>query len=145
MEQPPQIPPQGYYAQPRPVGGSGMAIAAMVLGIVSAVLFCAWYIAIPCGIVAIILGAIARKRVAAGMGGGGGMAVAGIVCGVIGVVLGVLVIAGVAAFLGWASTPAGQKKLQQLQQQQGQPGTVLPRSEPSILPERGGDVRTWLV
>ena len=40
----------------------GLSIAAMVLGIVSVALFCAWYIALPCGILAIIFGAIEKKK-----------------------------------------------------------------------------------
>ena len=34
----------------------GFAIAAMVLGLVSIVLFCLWFVSIPCGILAIIFG-----------------------------------------------------------------------------------------
>ena len=59
----------------------GMAIASMVLGIVSLVLFCFVYICVPCGIVSIILGGItvAKKKP------GKGMAIAGIVCSIVGI------------------------------------------------------------
>ncbi len=88
-EQPWAAPPQQYYMQPRPPG-SGMAVASMVLGIISLALFCASYIAIPCAIVAIVLGVVARKRVLAGTGSGKGMATAGIICGVISAALSLL-------------------------------------------------------
>ena len=45
----------------------GLAIAAMVLGIVSLVLFCIWYISLPCAILAIIFGIIAIKSSKRGM------------------------------------------------------------------------------
>jgi len=97
-EQPPPVQPPPVGTQP--VGlPTGMATAAMILGIVSIVLFCIWYISIPCSIIAIILGVVAKKRVAEGTGGGKGMATAGIICGVISIGLTLLVIAGVAAFL----------------------------------------------
>ena len=61
MQQYQQTPPQApyqydyYQEQAAPKGGNGMAIAAMVCGIVSVVGYC---IAFPCSIVAIILGII---------------------------------------------------------------------------------------
>ena len=138
-ELPPQIPTQGYYAQPRPPG-AGMAIAAMVLGIVSLALSCVAYIGIPCAIIAIVLGFVARSKAAAGTGSGRGMATAGIVCGLISIVLVILFIAGVMALLGWASTnPEFQKAIkdaqqQQQQQRQGPPSVPAPRPESSIMP-----------
>lgn len=59
----------------------GLAIASMVLGIISVVLFCIPYIGIPCGVIALILGGVslATKK------GGKGMAIAGLVCGIIGI------------------------------------------------------------
>lgn len=40
----------------------GLSIASMVLGIVSLVFFCVWYIAIPCAILAIIFGIMVQKE-----------------------------------------------------------------------------------
>ena len=40
----------------------GLSIASMILGIVSVVLFCIWYISVPCAILAIIFGAIENKK-----------------------------------------------------------------------------------
>ena len=51
----------------------GLSIASMVLGIVSIVLFCIWYISLPCAILAIIFAVIGMKN------GGKGMAIAGLV------------------------------------------------------------------
>lgn len=59
----------------------GFNITALILGIISLVTFCFWYISIPCGIIAIIFGIIGRKK------GGKGMGTAGIICGAIAVVL----------------------------------------------------------
>lgn len=64
----------------------GMSIASLILGILSLVLFCFWYISLPCAIVAIILGAIGRKK------GGKGMGTAGIVLGAIAIVLVVVIL-----------------------------------------------------
>lgn len=74
-----QQPTQPVYGQQpgTPVPGKGLAVASLVLGIVS--FFC---FAIITGILAIVFGAVAKNK-----GFKGGMATAGIVCGVIGVAL----------------------------------------------------------
>lgn len=64
----------------------GFSIASLILGIVSLVLFCFWYISLPCSIVAIVLGVIGRKK------GGKGMGTAGIVLGAIALVLVVVIL-----------------------------------------------------
>ena len=148
-ELPPQIPTHGYYAQPKPPG-AGMAVAAMVLGIVSLALSCVAYISIPCAILALVLGFIARSKAVAGTGGGKGMATAGIICGLVSIVLVILFIAGVMAFLGWASNNPEFKKAiedaqrQQQQQRQGTPAlpTPAPKPESSIMPGGPGS-RDW--
>ena len=78
-------------AQPAIVPGNGMAIASMVLGIVSLVLFCVWYLAIPCGIVGAVLGAIARSK-AVEAGAKNGMANAGIACSCVALGLALLIV-----------------------------------------------------
>ena len=75
-------------------GGKGLSIAAMILGIVSVVLCCIWYIAIPCAILAIIFGIIGKKR------DGRGMAIAGLVLGIIALILYGLLVAGIAGLVG---------------------------------------------
>ena len=74
---------------PAVVPGKGMGIAGMVLGIVALVLFCFWYISMPCAIIAVILGGVAASKAkAAGMKNGA--ATAGIVCGCIAIGLVIL-------------------------------------------------------
>ena len=88
-----QNPGNNYYGQEpsggNRQGGNGFAIASMVLGIVSLVLFCIWEIAIPCAIAAIVLGIIQLKS-----RGKNGMAIAGIICGVIGMIITILAFVG---------------------------------------------------
>ena len=59
----------------------GLAIAAMVLGIVALVLFCLWYISIPCAILAVVFGILSLKSSKRGM------AIAGISTGAVGFIL----------------------------------------------------------
>ena len=65
----------------------GLAIAAMVLGIVAIVLCLIWYISIPCGILAIIFGAISLKST------NKGMALSGVITGIVGIILSIVIIA----------------------------------------------------
>ena len=81
-------------------GGKGMAIASMILGIVSIVLCCIWYISVTSAIVGIVLGILHNKK-----NGRCGMSTAGIVCSIIGIVITVALIIfvtvlGVAALSG---------------------------------------------
>lgn len=64
----------------------GLSIASMVLGIVSVVMLCLWYVSIPCAILAIIFAIIGRKK------GGKGMATAGLVLGIIALAIDVLIV-----------------------------------------------------
>ena len=64
----------------------GFAIAALVLGIVAIVLSCLWYISIPCGIIAVILGVMSRKSTKPNI------SVSGLVTGSIGIFISVLII-----------------------------------------------------
>jgi hypothetical protein len=80
------------YSDQRPLG-SGMAVAALVLGIL-AVVFC-WTVigGVLFGLVAIVLGVVASRRARRGAAAGRGMAIAGIVLGVIGLLLSIALIA----------------------------------------------------
>lgn len=82
---PPAGPPMGapYGAAP----GKGKAIAALVLGIVSIALCLYWFISIPAGIVAVVLGVLSRKQ-----GIGAGMSLAGIITGALGALFGVIIL-----------------------------------------------------
>ncbi len=64
----------------------GFAIASLVLGIVSVVFMCVWYLGIPAAILGLIFGIIANKAKK------NGMATAGIVLSIIGLVLVVILI-----------------------------------------------------
>ena len=91
-----------------------MAIASMVCGIVSIVICCCEYIAIPLGIVAVVLGVLSIKK---GQGGKG-MAIAGIVCG--GVALAFIIVCEILVRSGAISTTNWEELLEQYKNQMGQ-------------------------
>ncbi len=70
----------------------GFCIASMVLGIVALVLFCLWYISIPCAILAIIFGVLGIKSTKKGM------AIAGLVTGSVGLVISFAIIVFIVIF-----------------------------------------------
>ncbi|MDG4865612.1 DUF4190 domain-containing protein, partial [Streptomyces sp. T-3] len=87
----------GYGQGPMP--SNGMGTAAMVLGILSIVLFCFWGIlSIILGILALIFGIMGRKKAGRGEATNGGMALAGIITGAIGIVVGIAML----SFMIWA-------------------------------------------
>jgi uncharacterized protein YneF (UPF0154 family) len=88
------MPPTGA-AQP----GNGVAIAGMVLGIISLGLFCVWYVAIPCAVVGLILSAVGLKKSKEIGGKGKGMATTGLVLSVIALGLAIVLAIAVGAFL----------------------------------------------
>lgn len=85
--QPGPVGPQPYPPKPGPYrpqpqgGGKGMSIASLVLGICAIVLWPLFGVltAIPCGIVGLILGALALSRKMDGRG----MAIGGVVCSIV--------------------------------------------------------------
>src|SRR4051794_30405507 len=101
-----QMPPvQPGYQGPMPGANkpSGMAVASLVLGIVS-FLFCwiPWigFISWITAILAVIFGIVARGKVRKGEGGGGGMAMAGMVLGI--VYLSIAIIGVILLILGFS-------------------------------------------
>lgn len=89
---PPTAVVKPWMAPPRPVypgyvvpRSDGLCIAGMVLGIIGLVLFWVPYVAIPCGILAIIFGAIGIRNVQQSpqTKTGQGMGVAGLVTGIL--------------------------------------------------------------
>jgi hypothetical protein len=86
--------PPGYVTAPQ---NEGMAVASMVIGIVSLVLACGYGIGLLGAPVALVMGRVSMKRIDASGGqlGGRGMAQAGFILGIVGSVLLVLVIIGV--------------------------------------------------
>jgi len=94
---PGNLPPPGYGGFPTPPGRSGLAVASMVVSIVSAATLvcglCAgffWFVSIAGGVVGLVLGAVARRRITESAESGGGMALTGIVVGAIAAGLGLL-------------------------------------------------------
>jgi len=87
----------GYYQQP-PKRGSGMAITALVLGIV-AILTC-WTVVggILFGLVAVVLGFLASRRAKRGEAGGRGMAIIGILLGLAAAAISVVIVVALGAF-----------------------------------------------
>ncbi|WP_447040279.1 DUF4190 domain-containing protein [Streptomyces sp. DSM 118878] len=81
--------PPGYGWPAMPMAPSnGIGVAALVLGIISAVGFCLWPLAIVLGILAMIFGVVGRGKAKRGEATNGGQALAGIICGAAGIVLG---------------------------------------------------------
>lgn len=101
MTQSPQTPPPPVqYAPAPPKPGNGLAVAGMVLGIVALVLFCIWWLSLPCSIVGLILSGLGLKR-SRETGTGGGMAKAGLICSIIALAL--MIIAVIIAVIWGAS------------------------------------------
>ena len=91
--QPGQGQPQAYggYQQQQPTGGSGLAITALVLGIIG-LLTCIFVIGgFLFGLPAIIVGAIASSKAKKGRATGRGMAIGGIVLGVISLLISIAI------------------------------------------------------
>ncbi len=80
---------------------SGLCIAALVLGIVSLVLWCFWFISVPCAILAFILGLVGLKKP------GKGMAIAGVVTGLITAVTWLITFIYLAVVVGALSSANG--------------------------------------
>jgi hypothetical protein len=89
------------YAGPLP---QGMAIASMVLGIVSLVTLGAYCFGLVPAILAVIFGHISIGRNKAGIEGGRGMATAGLICGYISIGLAVLGLIVIGLFVLGAAT-----------------------------------------
>ena len=81
-----QPPADPYATQPRR-GGSGLAVAALVVGVLA--LVTCWTVigGVVFGLVAIVLGLLALSKARKGLAGGRGMAIGGIVTGALGLVL----------------------------------------------------------
>jgi hypothetical protein len=83
--------PQAHYGWPgmQPLPSNGMGTAGLVLGILSALVFCLWPLAIILGILGVIFGALGRGKARQGVATNPGQALAGIICGVAGIALGI--------------------------------------------------------
>ncbi|HET7477427.1 MAG TPA: DUF4190 domain-containing protein [Dermatophilaceae bacterium] len=91
-------------------------MAALVLGILSILSSCLWFIGGVLGVLAVVLGFIALRKARAGQASGAGLAKGGLVTGVVGLVLSlVLLVAGVALLSRFGDcanlpTPAEQQQ-----------------------------------
>ena len=91
----------GASAPPAPT--DGLAIASMICGIFSLLLFCIYGLGIFPGIAAIICGHMAKRKMNdGGPTGGSGMTTAGLIMGYIGTVLNLIAILLVIAAIGFA-------------------------------------------
>ncbi len=96
---PPQDPyQQGGYDQPPQKVGSGLAITALVLGILGLITSFV-LIGGVLGLIALILGFIASGRAKRGQARGRGMAITGIVLGVLSVIIAIVIVVVGASFL----------------------------------------------
>ena len=84
-------PGYGWNAMPL-VPSNGMGTAGLVLGILAAVVFCLWPLAIVLGILGVIFGAVGRRKARRGEATNAGQALAGIICGAVGIALGIAVL-----------------------------------------------------
>lgn len=91
--------PTAYPPQQPPRRGAGMAITALILGILALLLFWTVVGGILFGVVALILGPIASGRAKRGISSGRGMAITGAILGLIGLLASVAIVAvGVSIF-----------------------------------------------
>ncbi|MET8410605.1 DUF4190 domain-containing protein [Streptomyces sp. NPDC005195] len=72
---------------------NGMGTAGLVVGIISAVVFCLWPVAFVLGILGVIFGVVGRRRAGRGEATNPGQALAGIICGAVGIALSIGMIA----------------------------------------------------
>lgn len=79
--------PGGYRPLPR-----GLAIGALIVGILSVLAVCLPFVSPVLGVVAIVLGVLALSRIRTGRAGGRGMAIGGVITGVAGLAMGLLVV-----------------------------------------------------
>ncbi|WP_393077639.1 DUF4190 domain-containing protein [Streptomyces sp. LN704] len=66
---------------------NGMGTAGLVVGIISAVVFCLWPVAFVLGVLGVIFGVVGRRRARRGEATNPGQALAGIICGAVGIAL----------------------------------------------------------
>ena len=100
--QAPPVPVAPVYPAPAApsIPGKGLGITGMVLGIVSLVFFCVFYIGLPCAIIGLVLSIVSASKAKA-VGQKNGMATAGVICSAISIGLGLIVILlGVIGIIG---------------------------------------------
>ena len=106
------------YQTPGPSKPQGMAIAALICGILSIVLVCVNILSIPLGIAAIVLGMIGGQKARRGEAGGEGLAKTGMILGIAGVALAILLT--ILAYAGMSFLGNKARELEQEMQRQQQ-------------------------
>lgn len=103
---PPGYGPTGFpqYGYPPPPKTNGLAVASMVVSIVSAVGLCAYGFGGLLGIVGALLGHVSKRQIKERGEAGDAMAIAGIVVGWIAFGIGVLIVGGLVIFVWWAAS-----------------------------------------
>lgn len=100
---------------------SGLAIAALVLGIIGLLGVIQPIFGLPCAILAVIFGFVAKSKIKKGLAGGRGLAISGIILGFVAILVGIVaIIALVFVLRNTFSNPEFTQKIQQLQQQSQQ-------------------------
>ncbi len=84
---PPPMPYTDYYAGAPTVMRNGLGVAALITGILGLFGSCSVVFGVLLGIVAVILGLVARGRVKRGQANNGGIATAGIVLGILAIIV----------------------------------------------------------
>lgn len=128
--------PGDNHGRPRPQG-KGLAIAALVLGVL-ALLTC-WTIVggLLLGLLALVLGLVALGRARKGRAAGKGLAIAGVALGVVGAgIAGVLLAAG----LSFLDSPAA-RELQECLQRAGGDQAAVDRCRAQLEDDLGGSQR----
>ncbi|MEU6069959.1 hypothetical protein ABZ864_37365 [Streptomyces sp. NPDC047082] len=87
--------PAGYYGWPgmQPMPSNGMGTAGLVLGILAAITFCLWPVALVLGVLGVIFGGTGRGKARRGEATNPGQSLAGIICGSAGIVLALVMLA----------------------------------------------------
>lgn len=128
------MPPQAPVATRPPVGGGGMATAALVLGILALITSITVFGGVLLGLLAIIFGVIGLRRANRGLALGRGRAIAGIILGVLGIlVAGVLIAIGVSIL----NSPEG-KDLQSCLRDAGNNQTQVQQCQDEYRSKVGG-------
>ena len=142
-QMPPTAPGPAAYQNPNPQQSTGLAVGSVICGVLSIVLsffVCLWFLAVPLGVVAVILAMVARGKIARGEASGAGLAKAGLITGIIGIILSVVITAAISLFFRAAGNTLKeqaermqreaermqQEAAKQQQQQQRQPATTQP-------------------
>lgn len=95
--------------QPQNNGGHGLAIASLVLGILSIISCCCWWLAVILGVVGIVLAVISKSKSSTGKMET--IALVGMILSIVGAVLAVVYVVWAVAYM---QTPEYQDMLNQL-------------------------------